>query len=129
MTSATGSKYYIMIYHGKLSDNSITYSDFRLRAKRIWDNKEQGALITQNEWKTTSSSANVTTNIEAGTVTTNATSNYLYVQLTGLSLNTSYRVTCSYTGLDSDISAVYIGRSEDFPFSNSTKFYLNETAS
>ena len=131
MASATCTEYYIIIYHGELSDNEITYTDFRLRADKVWSNEEQGALLTENEWKTTSTTANVTVDKDAKTVTTNATSNYIYVQLTGLSLNTSYRITCSYTGKDSDVSAVYIGRSENFPFNNSStdRHYNKATSS
>ena len=130
MASATCLEYYVIIYHGKLSDDEITYSNFRLKAKRTWSNEEQGALLTENEWKTTSSTAYVTSNSETKSVTTNATSNYIYIQLTGLSLNTPYRISCSYTGKDSDISAVYIGRSEDFPFTNSsTDRNLNKATS
>ena len=131
MTSATGSEYYLVLYHGILTDDEITYSNFRLKANKTWSNEDQGDLLAEGDWKTTSSSATVTTDLEAKTVTSNATSNYIYIQLTGLNLNTSYRITCSYSGNDSDVSAVYIGRSDNFPFKNNSldKYYNTATSS
>jgi len=116
VTSVVDTEYYLILAHGKLTDDTITYSNLKLKAIKTWVNEEQGALLTQNEWATTSSNGSVTTDIEKASVTTNVTGGYIYTKLSGLKLNTTYRITCGFTGNDSDISAVYIGSGATFPF-------------
>lgn len=125
MTSAVDASYYLMIYHEKLSDDSITYSNFKLKEKLTWSNEEYGALLAESKWKSTIGSATVTTDLVAKTVTTNTKNGYLYLQLSGLSLSTSYRITCSYTGKDSGISGVYVCTN----INNPSSFLYNKTTS